>query len=229
MSGPTYLPESAGSNDGNSNLLSAEQANVSGEGTSKNTLKTDFTALAGYLTAITGGPTNSPVTANGSNTFGKQYFYNTGSKCTIESSDNLNYCNPSAAVGDTAYEYIYVNTVSNGLMPGIIKDIGDMLEIPVKVIDVMKSKLESKCTCVPLNVKNGESTECVGAFINSNSLNDASITNNKCNNPVIDDVLPLASGFTTMTIYNIHKNIDRLFLFAIGILCIIVLFKLVNK
>jgi len=254
---PNYIPSDADEDDGNANLLTPEQANVSGEGTSKNTLKTDFNALAGYLSAVIGGPSSNVVTVNGKNTFGKQYFYNTGSKCTIDSSNNLNYCDTKAKVGDSVYEYIYINTLSNGLMPGIMHDVVDMAKVPLKVTDVLVGDIfGAKCRCVPLNVTTGGVTRCAAAYVNTKNLSDSNVVSNKCNNPVIDSMFPggggfldrgdtgntgdsgdksifdklpgIRSGFTTMN-SKIHKNIDGIFVLAFGILILIVLHKLIYK
>jgi len=233
---PKYIPAEAETDDGNANLLTAQQANVSGQGTSKNTLKTDFDAVAGYLSAVIGGPTSNMVTINGSNTFGKQYFYNTGAKCTIDSDENLNYCDSHAKVGDSVYEYIYINTLSNGLMPGIMHDIVDMAKIPLKVGDVMIGNISThKCRCVPVNVTTGGVTRCSAAYVNTRNINDKNIANNRCSNPAIDSLFPggggvlkeVKDGFETMS-GPIHSGINRLFILAIGILFIILLSRVIN-
>lgn len=259
---PKYIPASAEGGDGNDNLLTPEEANVSGDGTSKNTLRTDFNALAGYLSAVIGGPSSNVVTTNGKNTFGKQYFYNTGAKCKIDSDENLNYCDHNAKVGDEVYEYIYVSTLSNGLMPGIMNDVIDMAKVPFKIAKVMATTGGSKCRCVPLNVTTEGVTKCTAAFMNTRNVFDDNVVKNRCTNPVIDKFFPggggimnasdtingalknlpaipsvssvtnlipgFKSGFRNMK-SPIHGNIDKIFILGIGLLFIVVLYKLINN
>jgi hypothetical protein len=187
---PQYIPLSAGQKSDASNLRDAKESGVSGEGTSTVTLKNDFNALGGFLQAIIGGNDGNSVTHNGTNNFGNQYFYNTGSKCSLENTDNIEYCDPGAKKGDAVYEYIYVNTLSNGLMPGVVNGATNMLKLPGKISEVMySSNVSSKCQCVPLNVTDSDGTQqCAAAFINSSNINDSDIVKNKCSNNIIESI-----------------------------------------
>ena len=276
-SSPQYIPLSAGQKTDSTNIRSAQESGVSGDGTSTVTLKKDFDSLGGYLQTIIGGKNDNSVTNNGTNNFGKQYFYNSGSKCSLENEDNIQYCDPSAKKGDSVYEYIYVNTLSNGLMPGVISGAVNMLKLPGEIAQVMTSMSGvSKCQCVPLNVTDSDGKQnCAAAFVNSNNLNDSDIKKNKCSNNILESIYNKTgvssnpsmssgssigsgigssfglgssdsgssgssgisggfskltsfgkSGFTTMTLQKIYKNIDRFYLIAISILLLILLYKL---
>ena len=198
MSYPQYIPLSAGQKNDSSNILSAEDSGVSGDGTSTVTLKKDFNALGGYLQTIIGGKSDNTVTRNGTNNFGKQYFYNSGSKCSLESTDNIQYCDPGAKVGDAVYEYIYINTLSNGLMPGVVNGAMNMLKLPGKIGEVFTSTSSSaKCQCVPLNVTQSDGTQnCAAAFINSSTLNDSDVKKNRCTNNILESIYK-KTGFSS--------------------------------
>lgn len=190
-SAPQYIPEYAGSATG-TELLTPEEANISGEGTSDTTLKRDFAGLASYLCAITGGckSNSSVVTNDGTYNFGKKYFFNSNNKCSVTGSDNI-HCSATAKAGDSVYEYIYINTTSNGLLPGIITNVENMAEIPAKMVGVMTGISGSKCKCVTLNVTGDDGVEkCAGAFINSSSVNSKDIKNNMCSNNILDVFTP---------------------------------------
>lgn len=274
---PQYIPLSAGQKNDSTNIRSAQDSGVSGDGTSTVTLKKDFDSLGGYLQTIIGGKNDNSVTNNGTNNFGKQYFYNSGSKCSLENTDNIQYCDPGAKKGDAVYEYIYINTLSNGLMPGVINGAMNMLKLPGQLAEVMTSVTGStKCQCVPLNVTDSDGRQnCAAAFINTKNLNDSSITKNKCSSGILESIynktgissnpsissggIPSISsigsnlgfgsssdtnsgtssgfglgsftpfgksGFTTMSLQKIYKNIDRVYLIAISILLLILLYKL---
>ena len=288
---PQYIPLSAGQKNDSSNIRSAKESGVSGDGTSTVTLKKDFDSLGGFLQTIIGGDDSNTVTSNGTNNFGKQYFYNSGSKCSLENTENIEYCDPDAKKGDAVYEYIYVNTLSNGLMPGVIGGATNMLKLPGKVSEVMTTTSSaSKCQCIPLKVTESDGTQrCAAAFINSSNLTDSDIVNNRCSDNILESIYnktgyssgasmsensggslgskiglgignlgsgsssdassgassvvspgassvtgitsfsPFKSGFTTMSVQKMYKNIDRIFLFAISILMIIVLYKFLNN
>ena len=271
---PQYIPLSAGQKNDSSNIRSAEASGVSGDGTSTVTLKKDFDALGSYLQTIIGGKNSNTVTENGTNNFGKQYFYNSGSKCSLESTDNIQYCDPSAKTGDSVYEYIYINTLSNGLMPGVVSGAKNMLKLPGKIGEVFTSiNSNTKCQCIPLNVTESDGTQkCAAAFINSSNLNDSDVKQNRCSNNILESIYDKTgfssnpsmtsgsfgsgitselgfgsksgssntngkgiigsfspfgkSGFTTMSLQKIYINIDRVYLIAISILFIILLYKL---
>jgi len=276
MTSPQYIPLSAGQKSDVSNIRSAQDSGVSGDGTSTVTLKTDFDSLGGYLQTIIGGKNTNNVTNNGTNNFGKQYFYNSGSKCSLENTDNIQYCDPSAKKGDAVYEYIYVNTLSNGLMPGVVNGAMNMLKLPGQMAEVMTSlSSNTKCQCVPLNVTESDGTQnCAAAFINSSNLNDSDIVKNRCTNNIMDSIYEKTgfstpsissgssfgslgvgsdnskttsivpsvglnslgsfsslgkSGFTTMSIQKIYKNIDIVYLIAISVILLIVLHNLMCK
>ena len=195
---PQYIPLSAGQKNDSSNIRSAEASGVSGDGTSTVTLKKDFDALGSYLQTIIGGKNSNTVTENGTNNFGKQYFYNSGSKCSLESTDNIQYCDPSAKTGDSVYEYIYINTLSNGLMPGVVGGAMNMVKLPGKIGEVMTSTSSStKCQCVPLNVTESDGTQrCAAAFINSSTLNESDIKQNRCTNNILESIYD-KTGFSS--------------------------------
>lgn len=185
MSSPQYIPLSAGQT-ASSNITSPADAGVSSSGTSSSTLRTDFDSLGSYLDTIIGSKSTSSVTNNGTNTFGKAYFYNTGSKCSSIVSNNYNsYCSPPD--GDSAYEYIYVNTISQGLMPGIFSGTEKIMGLPGDITDVLAGSSSSACECMPLNVRDSDGTEqCAAAYINSSNVSDSDIQNNICTNGIID-------------------------------------------
>ena len=195
---PQYIPLSAGQKNDSSNIRSAQDSGVSGDGTSTVTLKKDFDSLGGYLQTIIGGKNDNTVTNNGTNNFGKQYFYNSGSKCSLESTDNIQYCDPSAKIGDAVYEYIYVNTLSNGLMPGVVSGATNMLKLPGKIGEVFTSTSSSaKCQCVPLNVTESDGTQnCAAAFINSSTLNESDVKQNRCTNNILESIYD-KTGFSS--------------------------------
>jgi hypothetical protein len=196
MSSPQYIPLSAGQT-ASSNILSPADAGVSSSGTSASTLRTDFDQLGGYLDAIIGSKSTSSVTNDGTNIFGKAYFYNTGSKCSSIVSNNYDsYCLPPD--GDSAYEYIYVNTLSQGLMPGVLSGTEKIMGLPVDITDVLMGSASSSCECMPLNVRDSDGTQqCAAAYINSSSVNDSDIKNNICTNDIIDTLY--SSGLSGST------------------------------
>lgn len=195
---PQYIPLSAREKNDSSNIRSAQDSGVSGDGTSTVTLKRDFDSLGGYLQTIIGGKNDNSVTHNGTNNFGKQYFYNSGSKCSLESTDNIQYCDPSAKVGDAVYEYIYINTLSNGLMPGVVGGAINMVKLPGKIGEVMTSTSSTtKCQCIPLNVTESDGTQrCAAAFINSSTLNESDIKQNRCTNNILESIYD-KTGFSS--------------------------------
>jgi hypothetical protein len=218
MSYPQYIPLSAGQKNDTSNIRSAEDSGVSGDGTSTVTLKKDFDSLGGYLQAIIGGKGDNTVTNNGTNNFGKQYFYNSGSKCSLENTDNIQYCDPSAKVGDAVYEYIYINTLSNGLMPGVVNGATNMIKLPIKIGEVFTSTgSTAKCQCVPLNVTESDGTQkCAAAFINSSTLNESDVKKNRCSNSILESIYN-KTGFSSnpsMTSGSIGSNITSGFGFG---------------
>ena len=241
---PKYIPEYADKLTG-IDILTPAQANVSGEGTSDVTLKRDFEALADYLCAITGGcKENSIVTTDGTYNFGNQYFFNSNNKCTLESDENVKYCDPNAKVNDSVYQYIYVNTKSDGLLRGMLTDVTNMAKIPVKMVEVLAGATGSKCKCVTLQVSGEQGGErCAGAFISSTDANDPEIMKNKCVNNIMDTIYnikttsdsttsPMSSfgfgksGFTTMYI-NQKDNIEFAFFVLVSILMIFIFYKLI--
>jgi len=242
---PQFIPEYAENLRG-VEILSPEQANVSGEGTSDSTLKRDFAALSGYLCTITGGckSDSSIVTSDGSYNFGNKYFFNSNNKCTLESDENVQYCDPSAKVNDSVYQYIYINTKSDGLLKGVLTDVTNMAKIPVKMIEVMSGVSGSKCKCVTLQVSGKEGGErCAGAFISSSDANDPDIMKNKCTNNIMDSIYNLKtkvtdsggstpsfgfgkSGFTTMYM-NQQNNIEISFFLVFSVLLLFIFYKLI--
>jgi len=252
MSAPQYIPEYAGTATGTV-ILTPEEANISGEGTSDATLKRDFAGLASYLCAITGGckSDSSSVTNDGTYNFGKKYFFNTNNKCSLIGDDNSN-CNPTSKAGDSVYEYIYMNTTSNGLLPGIITNVENMAEIPAKMVGVMSGLSGSKCKCVTLKVTGDDGTEkCAGAFINSSDENTKDIVKNKCSGNVIKPTYSSAetagtsisssissltsglssfglgkSGFTTMYLSQVN-TIETLFFVIISLLALFILYRII--
>lgn len=252
MSAPSYIPTYANSLTG-IKLLTPEQANISGEGTSNSTLQTDFAGLASYLCAITGGcqSNSSSVTSNGTYDFGTKYFFNSNNKCSVVGSDNT-YCNPTTKEGDSVYEYIYMNTTSNGLLPGVLTNIENMAKIPAQMIDAMSGLEGSSCKCVTLNVTGKDGTEqCAGAFINTSTINDDDVVNNACSSniitptytsstvttsPVSSIVSGLSSGlsdlgigksgFTTMYL-NQSNRIEQLFFVVLGLLALFILYRII--
>ena len=249
MSAPQYIPEYAGSIKG-TELLTPEQANISGEGTSDATLRRDFAGLASYLCAITGGckSNSSTVTNDGSYNFGKKFFFNTNNKCSLIGDDNV-HCNPTSKAGDSVYEYIYINTTSNGLLPGVLTNVENLAKIPGKMVSVMSGMSSSKCKCVKLNVTGNDGSEkCAGAFINSNDVNEEDIKKNTCNSNIITPTYssdsPLTSGisssgvssglssfgfgtsgFTTMYLNQVN-TIETLFLIVVNLLALFILYRI---
>ena len=249
MSAPQYIPEYAGSIKG-TELLTPEQANISGEGTSDATLRRDFAGLASYLCAITGGckSNSSIVTNDGSYNFGKKFFFNTNNKCSLIGDDNV-HCNPTSKAGDSVYEYIYINTTSNGLLPGVLTNVENLAKIPGKMVSVMSGMSGSKCKCVKLNVTGDDGSEkCAGAFINSNDANEQDILKNTCNSNIITPTYssdsPFTSGtsssgitsalssfgfgksgFTTMYLNQVN-TIETLFFIVVSLLALFILYRI---
>jgi|LauGreSBDMM110SN_4_FD.fasta_scaffold00001_19 hypothetical protein len=250
MSAPQYIPEYAGSSRG-TEILTPEQANISGEGTSDTTLRRDFAGLASYLCAITGGckSDSSTVTNDGTYNFGKKFFFNTNNKCSLIGDENT-YCNPTSKAGDSVYEYIYVNTTSNGLLPGVLTNVENLAKIPGKMVSVMSGIGGTKCKCVTLKVTGDDGTEkCAGAFINSSNVNDSDIVKNACNSNIITPTYtsdsPVStssltsglasglssvgfgkSGFTTMYLNQVN-TIDTLFFVIINLLALFILYRII--
>lgn len=240
MSAPQYIPEYAENLKG-IDILTPEQANVSGEGTSDTTLKHDFAALSSYVCSITGGckSGSSVVTTDGTYNFGSKYFFNSNNKCKVSSSDNIQYCDTNAKVGDSVYQYIYLNTKSDGLLGGIITDVTNMATIPAKMVEIMSGVSGTNCKCVTLKVSGIDGGErCAGAFISTSDARDPNIMKNSCSDNIMDAVYNLKSnssgsffglgksGFTTMYINN-KNNIEFSFFILIGVLMIIILYKLI--
>lgn len=196
MSSPQYIPLSAGQT-ASSNIASPADAGVSSSGTSASTLRTDFNTLGSYLDTIIGSGSTSSVTNDGTNTFGKAYFYNTGSKCSSIVSNNYDsYCLPPD--GDSAYEYIYVNTISQGLMPGIFSGTEKIMGLPSTITDVLTGSASSSCECMPLNVRDSDGTQqCAAAYINSSNVSETDIQNNICTSGIMDTLY--SSGLTGST------------------------------
>jgi hypothetical protein len=254
MSAPQYIPDYAGSLKG-TEILTPEEANISGEGTSDTTLRRDFAGLASYLCAITGGckSDSSTVTNDGTYNFGKKFFFNTNNKCSLIGDDNT-HCNPTSKAGDSVYEYIYVNTTSNGLLPGILTNVENLAKIPGKMVNVMSGLSGTKCKCVTLNVTGNDGIQkCAGAFINSSDVNEADIVKNTCNSNIIAPTYssdsPISSsaltssltsgltsglssfgfgksGFTTMYLNRVNM-IENLFFIMINLLALFILYRII--
>lgn len=255
--GVTYIPLNIENVNGNSNL-SSDPSNLKTTG-GKRSVKIDFDSVGSTIQALQGGSERNAITQDGTNNFGKSYFYNSGSTCKISSDTNIQLCDPTATAGSTAYEYIYINTISNGLTNGILGDLKNIVKIPGKIIDTMESSgTGSECQCMALNVTNpeGGSPLCAAAFINSASVNESDITSNICEHPYNTALYNSdkgsgsksgsssklgsksgstskkpgkISGFTTIRLHKIHKNIDRLFLLAMSILCLFILYNVLLK
>uniref|UniRef100_A0A6C0HRV4 Uncharacterized protein n=1 Tax=viral metagenome TaxID=1070528 RepID=A0A6C0HRV4_9ZZZZ len=251
---PQYIPEYAENLKGDE-LLTPAQANVSGDGTSDVTLKRDFSALSSYLCAITGGckSDSSIVTTDGTYNFGSKYFFNTNNKCTLTSSENIQYCDPTAKPNQSVYQYIYINTKSDGLLKGVLSDVENMATIPFEMIEIMSGLGKSNCKCVPLKVSGKDGGEsCAAAFISEKDAQSPDVIKNMCSNNIMDPIYNLKtpqssglgtnfsgssipslpsfgfgkSGFTTMYV-NHMNNIEMIFFIIFGILMLIILYKVI--
>lgn len=187
MSMPKYIP--VGIENASGSNMSSNPSGLTSDGTKKSSAKTDFDFMGsalGYIQGSGNGNGENPYTSDGTNSSGKNYFYNSGAKCTIGSTANIGLCDASLNKGDTAYEYIYVKTKSNGIIPGIMGDVGNITKLAGKAMDIMASTgTSSSCECVPLNVSNpnGGSDICAAAFINSESIGESDVRDNLCSHP----------------------------------------------
>ena len=252
MSAPQYIPTNAGSLTG-IQLLTPAEAGISGDGSSNATLQRDFAGLASYLCAITGecASGTSTVTNNGTYNFGTKYFFNSNNKCSLVGTNN-SYCNPNAKEGDSVYEYIYMDTTSTGLLPGVLTNIENMAKIPAKMIDAMSGLEGSSCKCVTLQVSGSDGTEqCAGAFINTSNIDDENIVSNACSSNIITPsytsdsaassgasalVSDLSSGLSMLgigksgftTMYSNQSNrIEQLFFIVLSLLALFILYRII--
>jgi hypothetical protein len=193
------------------NILTPTEANLS---ISSKDLRKDFEYLGSYLNAIVGGDAVN-VIRNRRDTLGNDFLYTSTTECKtfaqVEDTDPA-ACKSFMAkksASDKIYSSKFIQLSSTGgLITGIIKDEEGLLNIPGAVISAI-SERSSDCKCKQANV------------IDNNNLNKTVYYFSK-------------EGFTseiptfTKPFQNSNK-FQRVYYLAIGLVFILVYYKLISK